>query len=114
MLRQAVRLNSLTELALTKLDVLDAFDEVKVCTGYRLDGRRADQLPGPHATCWPGRAGLRELPGWGPACATVREPADLPAAARAFCRAGRARRSACPSAIVGVGAERDDYVLWQS
>ena len=35
MLRHAVRLNSLTELALTKLDVLDGFDRVKVCTGYR-------------------------------------------------------------------------------
>ena len=40
MLRHAVRLNSLTELAVTKLDVLDGFETVKVCTGYRLDGRR--------------------------------------------------------------------------
>ena len=45
MLRQAVRLNSLTELALTKLDVLDSFDTVKVCVGYRVDGERLPHYP---------------------------------------------------------------------
>ena len=60
MLRQAVRLNSLTELALTKLDILDGFDEVKVCTGYRLDGKRDRLLPRPLEHPRRGRAGLRD------------------------------------------------------
>ena len=45
MLRHAVRLNSLSELAITKLDVLDALDEVKVCVAYEVDGRRIEHLP---------------------------------------------------------------------
>ena len=45
MLRQAVRLNSLTELALTKLDILDGFESVKVCVAYRLDGELIDYYP---------------------------------------------------------------------
>jgi adenylosuccinate synthase len=45
MLRQAVRLNSLTELALTKLDILDGFETIKICTGYRLDGVLLEHYP---------------------------------------------------------------------
>ena len=45
MLRQAVRLNSLTELALTKLDILDGFETIKICTGYRLDGQLLEHYP---------------------------------------------------------------------
>ncbi len=45
MLRHAVRLNSLSELAITKLDVLDVFDEVKVCVAYEIDGQRVESLP---------------------------------------------------------------------
>ena len=60
MLRHAVRLNSLTELAVTKLDVLDGFETVKVCTGYRLDGARADRLSGSLGRAGTGRTGLRD------------------------------------------------------
>ncbi len=45
MMRHAVRLNSLSEIALTKLDVLDTFDTVKVCVAYELDGERFEHLP---------------------------------------------------------------------
>ena len=45
MLRQAVRLNSLTEVALTKLDVLDTFESVKVCVAYEADGIRYTHVP---------------------------------------------------------------------
>ena len=65
MLRHAVRLNSLTELALTKLDILDGFETVKVCTGYRLDGHGWRTIPiGP--TCWPRSSrSTRRSHGWG-------------------------------------------------
>ena len=112
MLRQAVRLNSLTELALTKLDVLDTFDEVKVCTGYRVDGQLLAALPRPDDLLGAGRAGLRRAAG-------LERTIALVARARASCRRRRRRsstwssaRSACPIAIVGVGAERDDYLHW--
>ncbi len=65
MLRQAVRLNSLTELAVTKLDVLDGFDAVKVCTGYRIDGRAVAGVPRSSRPPRRGRAGLRDVAGLG-------------------------------------------------
>ncbi len=111
MLRHAVRVNSLTELALTKLDVLDSFATVKVCVGYRLDGRRM--------TTYPDRSDLLarvepeyiELPGWQRELRQARTPAELPAAARAFVPLVEAEVGV-PISIVGVGAERDDYLVW--
>ncbi len=111
MLRQAVRLNSLTELALTKLDVLDTFDTVKVCVGYRVDGQRL-----PH---YPDRIDLLErvvpeyieLPGWSRELRSVRHVSGLPTAARSFVQLIEAEVGV-PIAVVGVGAERDDYLHW--
>ena len=94
MLRHAVRLNSLTELAVTKLDVLDGFEEFKVCTGYRIDG-----LPLP---AYPDRVDVlaavepvyETLPGWGVELGDVREPAGLPAGRPPADRADRGSKSA--------------------
>ena len=65
MLRHAVRLNSLSEVAITKLDVLDTLDTVKVCVAYEVDGERvrAPALP-PVASCTRPRPIYEELPGW--------------------------------------------------
>ncbi len=90
MLRHAVRLNSLTELALTKLDVLDHFDEVKVCTGYRLDGRRLTSYPDRSDVLARVEPVYETLTGWATGVGDVREPLDLPAPAQ---RADRARRA---------------------
>ncbi len=111
MLRHAVRVNSLTELALTKLDVLDSFDTVKVCIGYRVDGQR---LPG-----YPDRVELLgrvepeyvELPGWGRELRSVRQSSELPSAAKAFVQLVEAEVGV-PIDVVGVGAERDDFLHW--
>ena len=111
MLRHAVRLNSLTELALTKLDVLDTFATVRVCTGYRLDG---DTLSG-----YPDRSDVLErvepvyvdLPGWQADSTAARHRDDLPAAAQDFLALVE-REVGVPVRVVGVGADRDDYVIW--
>ena len=112
MLRQAIRLNSLTELALTKLDVLDGFETVKVCTGYRLDGELLDHLSRPLRSARAGRAGVRDAAG------LAHRPVGSARAGRA-CRRRRARSSSwsrhqvgIPVKVIGVGAERDDYLLW--
>ena len=92
MLRHAVRLNSLTELALTKLDVLDGFDDGQGV--HRLPRRRppAGALPRPRRRAGPGRARVRRRCRAGaPTCRDVREAGDLPAEARAVHRARRAR-----------------------
>ena len=80
MLRQAVRLNSLTEIALTKLDILDGFDEVKVCTGYRLDGEPIDYYPDISDVLGAVEPVYETLPGWKQSTAGVSELARLPAA----------------------------------
>jgi adenylosuccinate synthase len=111
MLRHAVRLNSLTELAVTKLDVLDGFVTVKVCTGYRLDGvelghypDRVDVLAGVEPI-------YRVLPGWQTTLSDARTPDDLPPAARDLIDLIE-RQTEVPVGVVGVGAERDDHLLW--
>ncbi|MGI9031446.1 MAG: adenylosuccinate synthetase, partial [Ilumatobacteraceae bacterium] len=110
MLRHAVRLNSLTEVALTKLDVLDGFKTVNVCTGYRLDGV--------DLAAYPDRADVLArvepvyvtLTGWDSGLGGARHPDDLPGPARALIDLVQ-REVGVPVRIVGVGAERDDYLL---
>ena len=111
MLRHAVRLNSLTELALTKLDVLDGFDTVKVCTDYRVDGSRVAGYPDRADVLARVEPVYATLPGWGVELGAAREVDDLPPAAAALIELVE-REVGVPVRIVGVGAERDDYVLW--
>ena len=96
MLRKAVRLNSLTELALTKLDVLDTFDEIKVCTEYDDHGRPVYAV----------------LPGWLTNIAEVATLEALPKNARALVTLIE-KEVGIPISIVGTGPERDSYVMWQ-
>ncbi|MCU1395731.1 MAG: purA [Ilumatobacteraceae bacterium] len=112
MLRQAVRLNSLTEIALTKLDVFDTFAEVKVCTGYRVGGTVLDNYPDRMSLLADVEPIYSTLPGWNCSLADIREPGDLPAAAQDFLRLVETEIG-IPIRIVGVGAERDDYLLWE-
>ncbi len=111
MLRHAARLNSLTELALTKLDVLDGFDSVKVCTGYRLDGRPLDRYPDRSDVIARVEPVYETLDGWGTGLGEAREPGDLPPPAQALIELVE-REVGIPVRVVGVGADRDDYVLW--
>jgi adenylosuccinate synthase len=111
MLRHAVRLNSLTELALTKLDVLDGFDEVKVCTGYRLDGQTLHHYPDRSDELARVEPLYITLAGWKTSLATTRESGHLPDAAKAFVALVE-QEVGVPVNVVGVGADRDDYLLW--
>jgi adenylosuccinate synthase len=111
MLRHAVRLNSLTELALTKLDVLDGFPSVKVCVGYRLDGRTIDAYPDRSDVLARVDPVYTTLDGWRTSLATTREPGGLPPEARRFLELVESQVGV-PVKVVGVGAERDDYLLW--
>jgi adenylosuccinate synthase len=78
MLRQAVRLNSLSEVALTKLDVLDTFDTVKVCVAYEADGVRYTHLPYHQSTFHKVTPIYEELPGWRTDLTAATEPATCP------------------------------------
>ncbi len=111
MLRHAVRVNSLTELALTKLDVLDTFETVKVCVGYRIDGQPVSGYPDRVDLLARVQPDYVELPGWGSELRSTRERGELPDAARTFVDLIE-REVGIPIRVVGVGAERDDYLHW--
>jgi adenylosuccinate synthase len=113
MLRQAVRLNSLTELALTKLDVLDTFETVRICTGYRVDGAPVAGYPDSSQLLGRVSPEYVELPGWMTPLRAVKEPSQLPERARAFIEVVEAEVGV-PVSVVGTGPERDDYLLWNS
>jgi adenylosuccinate synthase len=109
MLRHAVRLNSLSEIALTKLDVLDGFDVVKVCVAYEAGGERYDQLPYHQSVLHRVRPVYEELPGWRTDLSGVTKLTDLPEAARNFVEF-LAAQAGVPVRLIGVGPARDQFV----
>ena len=113
MLRQAVRLNSLTELSLTKLDILDGFETIKICTGYRLDGQLLEHYPDRSELIADVEPVYETIPGWGSVLSDKREPGQLPAEAKRFIEIVE-EQVGVPVKVVGVGAERDDYLVWAS
>jgi adenylosuccinate synthase len=112
MLRHAVRLNSLTELALTKLDVLDGFETIKVCTRYLLDGAAVRNYPDRADLVAHVEPVYESLPGWQCELSAVREPGGLPPQAQALIALVE-EQVGIPVRVVGVGAERNDYLVWR-
>ena len=110
LVRQAVAVSGVTGVALTKLDVLDTFDTVKVCTGYRIGSEHFDYLP-PHAA---DQARVEpvyeEIEGWPGSTRGARSWADLPARAIKYVRRIE-ELIRCPVALVSTSPERDDTIL---
>jgi adenylosuccinate synthase len=106
-LRYAVRVNGMTSLALTKLDVLSAFDELPVCVRYRLrDGSETENFPAHQSDFHHAEPVWETLPGWSCALDGASRLDELPAAARDYVDyVSRALR--LPIELVGVGAARD-------
>jgi adenylosuccinate synthase len=109
MLRHAVRLNSLSEIALTKLDILDVFDTVKVCVAYEANGRRYDRFPDDQSLLHSATPVYEELPGWSTELSGCTEPHHLPRAARDYI-AFLEDQVRVPISLVGVGPGRDQFV----
>ncbi len=109
--RQAVRLNSLTEIALTKLDVLDTFDTVKVCVAYEADGVRYEYPPYHQSVLHKVTPIYEELPGWGQDLTSVTSLEQLPEAARAYV-AFLERQIGVPIRLVGVGPGREQFLAF--
>jgi adenylosuccinate synthase len=107
--RYAVRVNGLTGLAVTKLDVLDSFAEIPVCTAYRLDGGECDQIPAEADALGRVEPVYQKLPGWHRPTGGARTLADLPPAARAYLDRLEAL-SETPLRYVSVGTRRDQII----
>ena len=109
MLRHAVRLNSLSELALTKLDIFDALDTVKVCVAYDVDGVRHEHLPYHQSELFHARPVYEELPGWQEDLSAATELHDLPARALDYLDFLE-EQVGVPIRLVGVGPGRAQFV----
>ena len=110
MLRHATRVNSLTEIALTKLDVLDTFDEVKVCTGYSMNGTVMRNYPDrPHMLAHAVPV-YETLPGWKSSTEGITKFADLPQSAQQIVKIVE-RETGIPVSMVGTGPSRDAMVV---
>jgi adenylosuccinate synthase len=108
--RYTARLNGLSAALLTRLDVLDTFKTLKICTGYQIDGTPVQGFPASTwelARCEPIYV---EVPGWEQDTAGVRRFEDLPVAAQAYVRRIESLIG-CPIAIVSVGPERDQAII---
>ncbi len=113
MARQAVRLNSLSEIALTKLDVLDSFSTLRVCVAYEHGGVRYDHIPYHQSVLHSASPVYEELPGWGEDTSAVTDVADLPPAARDYVDR-LAELAGVPIDLVGVGPGREQFVRFGS
>jgi adenylosuccinate synthase len=113
LVRQTVRTSGINGLALTKLDILDGFEEIKVCIGYRLDGREIDYLPaGEHAQAQVEPI-YETVAGWGEKTAHARSWADLPAQAIKYVRRLE-ELIGCSAAVLSTSPEREDTILMQN
>jgi adenylosuccinate synthase len=109
-LRLGVRMSGMDGLALTKLDVLSAFDEIQLCTGYRLDGRLLDEPPIDVDDMRRATPVYETFPGWGPLPTSVRSLHDLPPLARRYIDA-IADGAGVPLTLVSIGPDRVQTVL---
>jgi adenylosuccinate synthase len=105
-IRYAVRINGLTGIALTKLDVLSDFDVIKVCTGYRFEGQNLETLPAKLETFETCEPVYEELPGWKTDITGVRSFEQLPVNAQRYVRRLE-ELAGCPIVLVSVGPRRD-------
>ncbi|HEY0080398.1 MAG TPA: adenylosuccinate synthase [Pyrinomonadaceae bacterium] len=107
--RYAAEINGFTSVALTKLDVLDVLDEIKVCTGYRLDGRTLASLPAVSQDLRRVEPVYETLPGWNSSTEGITELDDLPSAARAYIDF-ISREIGVPIGLVSTGPERGQTI----
>lgn len=110
LVRQTVRTSGIDGLALTKLDILDGFDEIKVCTGYRVDGRVVDYLPASEHAQAAAEPIYETIEGWREPTAGARSWAQLPAQAIKYVRRVE-ELVGCPVALLSTSPEREDTIL---
>ncbi|KKJ76307.1 adenylosuccinate synthetase [Kiloniella litopenaei] len=112
MVRQACKVGGITGIALTKLDVLDGFKELKVCVGYRIDGEEFDHLPSLPSKQAKVEPIYETLEGWDDSTYGARSWADLPATAIKYIRRIEELIDV-PVALLSTSPERDDTILVQ-
>ena len=113
LVRQTVQTSGIDGLALTKLDILDGFPEIKVCVGYRLDGARIDYLPAGESAQARVEPIYEVIEGWQEPTAKARSWAELPAQAIKYVRRVE-ELVGCPVALLSTSPEREDTILMKN
>ena len=110
LVRQVAKVSGISGIALTKLDVLDGFSEIKVCVGYKLDGEKLNRLP----ACAHAQSRVEPIfetfEGWSQSTRGARRWADLPAQAVKYVRHIE-ELIECPVTLLSTSPERDDTIL---
>jgi adenylosuccinate synthase len=104
-----VRLNSLSEIAITKLDILDTFETLKVCVAYDHDGIRYDHVPYHQSVLHDVTPIYEELAGWQTDLSAATELHQLPGAAKDYVQF-LSDQAGVPVRLVGVGPGREQFV----
>ena len=110
LVRQAVKINGINGIALTKLDVLDGMEELKVCTGYRIDGEPLDHLPASMVRQMKVEPVFEVMEGWSKSTRGAQTWADLPATAVKYIRRIEEIIDS-PIALLSTSPEREDVIL---
>ena len=110
LVRQSAAVSGITGIALTKLDVLDGFDTISICTGYKLRGETLDYFPSHAADQAAVEPVYEEMEGWSQSTAGARSWADLPAQAIKYIRRVEELIN-CPVTLVSTSPEREDTIL---
>lgn len=108
--KYSAQLNGITHLAITLLDVLSAVEQVNICVGYEIDGKRVDEYPMHQTDLHHAVPVYKEFPGWGVDITGCRMRVDLPEAAQDFVEFVEAEIGA-PLCMVSVGPERDQAIV---
>ncbi len=110
LVRQALTIGGVDGIALTKLDVLDGFEELKICIGYEIDGQKYDHYPSSQLEQEKATPVYETIPGWSESTYGARSWADLPAAAVKYVRRLE-ELIGVPVALLSTSPERDDTIL---
>ena len=110
LVRQVIKVSGIDGIALTKLDVLDGFPEIKVCVGYELDGERIDSLPAGTNAQARVKPIYETFEGWSQSTRGARTWAELPAQAVKYVRHIE-ELIECPVTLLSTSPERDDTIL---
>ena len=108
--RYATRVNGLTDIFLTKLDVLTGIERIPVCVAYEIEGKRITELPMTQTDFHHAKPVYEELPGWTEDISGARSIEDLPANAQAYVRYLE-EMSGAPISAIGVGQDRDATIV---
>jgi adenylosuccinate synthase len=110
LVRQAIKICGITGIALTKLDVLDGFDEIKICTGYRYQGQHYDYLPALQKIQANVEPIYETMPGWSESTRGKRSWAELPAQAIKYIRRIE-ELIECQVALLSTSPNREDTIM---